>query len=70
MSVLLVEETGVLGENHPIPVLYGHSSVNTTNPNITGVQCYTEDKFKKTKYQAHFNQVRIMIVKEYWPFFM
>ena len=46
----------------PIPVLYGHSSVNTTNPNITGVQCYTEDKFKKTKYQAHFNQVLIMIV--------
>ena len=46
----------------PIPVLYGHSSVNTTNPNITGVQCYTEDDFKKTKYQAYFNQVLIMIV--------
>jgi hypothetical protein len=31
--------------------------VNTTNPNITGIRCFTEDKFKKTKYQAYFNAV-------------
>jgi hypothetical protein len=44
------------------PVLYGHSSVNTTNPNITGIRCFTEDKFKKTKYQAYFNAVLILVV--------
>jgi len=46
----------------PAPVLYGHSSVNTTNPNITGVRCFTEDKFKETKYQAYFNAVLILVV--------
>jgi hypothetical protein len=36
--------------------------VNTTNPNITGIRCFTEDKFKKTKYQAYFNAVLILVV--------
>lgn len=46
----------------PAPVLYGHSSVNTTNPNITGVRCYTQDVFKDTKYQTFFNAVLILVV--------
>lgn len=46
----------------PAPVLYGHGSVNTTNPNITGVRCYTQDIFKDTKYQAYFNAVLILVV--------
>ena len=46
----------------PAPVLYGHSSVNTTNPNITGIRCFTEDQFKETKYQAYFNTVLILVV--------
>jgi uncharacterized membrane protein len=35
--------------------------VNTTNPNITGIRCFTEDKFKETKYQAYFNAVLILL---------
>lgn len=46
----------------PAPVLYGHSTVNTTNPNITGVRCFTEDKFKDTPYQAYFNYVLVFVV--------
>lgn len=46
----------------PAPVLYGHSTVNTTNPNITGTRCYTDDKFKNTKYQSYFNAVLIILV--------
>ncbi|XP_063422830.1 growth hormone secretagogue receptor type 1-like [Mytilus trossulus] len=46
----------------PAPVLYGHSSVNTTNPNITGVRCFTEDQFNNTKFQAYFNAVLILLV--------
>lgn len=46
----------------PAPVLYGQSSVNTTNPNITGIRCYTEDRFTDTKYQAYFNAVLILVV--------
>ena len=46
----------------PAAVLYGHSSVNTTNLNITGVRCFTEDKFKQTNYQAYFNIVLILVV--------
>ncbi|XP_052092304.1 growth hormone secretagogue receptor type 1-like [Mytilus californianus] len=46
----------------PAPALYGHSSINTTNPNITGVRCFTEDKFKNTKFQAYFNAVLILVV--------
>ncbi|XP_076093462.1 putative G-protein coupled receptor 34 [Mytilus galloprovincialis] len=46
----------------PAPVLYGHSSINTTNPNITGVRCFTEDQFKNTKFQAYFNAVLILVV--------
>ncbi|XP_063422829.1 growth hormone secretagogue receptor type 1-like [Mytilus trossulus] len=46
----------------PAPVLYGHSSINTTNPNITGVRCFTEDQFKTTKFQAYFNAVLILVV--------
>ena len=46
----------------PAPVLYGHASVETTVENVTGVRCYTDDKFKDTKYQAYFNAVLILIV--------
>ncbi|XP_076093461.1 uncharacterized protein LOC143064490 [Mytilus galloprovincialis] len=45
----------------PAPILYGHSSVNTTNPNITGVRCFTEDKFKNQRYQAYFNELLIIV---------
>ena len=47
--------------SRPAPVLYGHNSVTTTNPNITGVRCFTEDKFKETKYQAYFNAALILV---------
>ncbi|XP_071156966.1 cholecystokinin receptor type A-like isoform X1 [Mytilus edulis] len=46
----------------PAPVLYGHSSINTTNPNITGVRCFTEDQFKNTQLQAYFNAILILLV--------
>lgn len=46
----------------PAPVLYGHATVETRVKNVTGVRCYTEDKFKKTKYQAYFNAILILIV--------
>lgn len=45
----------------PAPILYGHSSVNTTNPNITGTRCFTDDRYKDTKYQAYFNYVLILV---------
>ena len=45
----------------PAPILYGHSSVNTTNPNITGTRCFTDDRYKDTKYQAYFNYVLILM---------
>jgi hypothetical protein len=45
----------------PAPILYGHSSVNTTNPNITGIRCFTDDRYKDTKYQAYFNYVLILV---------
>ncbi|XP_060071842.1 neuropeptide S receptor-like [Ylistrum balloti] len=46
----------------PAPVLYGRSTVNTDVDGITGVACFTEDKFKKTKYQLYFNAVLILVV--------
>ncbi|VDI49588.1 Hypothetical predicted protein [Mytilus galloprovincialis] len=46
----------------PAPVLYGHSSINTTNSNITGVRCFTEDQFKNTQLQVYFNAVLILLV--------
>lgn len=46
----------------PAPVLYGGATVNTTQQNITGTRCYTEDKFVNTKYQAYFNAMLILIV--------
>ena len=46
----------------PAPVLYGHATVETRVENVTGVRCYTDDKFKDTKYQAYFNAVLILIV--------
>ncbi|VDH95120.1 Hypothetical predicted protein [Mytilus galloprovincialis] len=46
----------------PAPVLFGHSSVNTTNPNITGIRCSTDNQFKNTKYQSYFNALLIMLV--------
>lgn len=45
----------------PAPVLYGHSTVQTKNPNITGVRCFTEDQFKSSIYQAIFNEMLIVI---------
>ena len=35
----------------PAPVLYGHATVQTRVQNISGVRCFTDDKFKDTKYQ-------------------
>ncbi|CAC5369289.1 CCKAR [Mytilus coruscus] len=62
-KILIVVCIGIsLVLSWPAPVLYGHSSVNTTNPNITGIRCYTDDKFKNTKYQSYFNAVLIMLV--------
>ena len=46
----------------PAPILYGHATVETRVKNVTGVRCYTDDKFKDTKYQAYFNAVLILIV--------
>ncbi|XP_033743128.1 RYamide receptor-like [Pecten maximus] len=46
----------------PAPVLYGRSTVDTHVDGITGVACFTEDKFKKTKYQLYFNSVLILVV--------
>ena len=45
----------------PAPVLYGHSTVETRVKNITGVRCYTADKFKDTKYQTYVNGILISI---------
>ncbi|XP_052092306.1 neuropeptide S receptor-like [Mytilus californianus] len=62
-KILIVVCIGIsLVLSWPAPVLYGHSSVNTTNPNITGIRCYTDDKFKNSKYQSYFNAVLIMLV--------
>lgn len=46
----------------PAPVLYGKSTVDTHVDGITGVSCFTEDQFKKTKYQLYFNSVLILVV--------
>lgn len=46
----------------PAPILYGASTVQTTNPNINGTRCYTEDKHNFSKYQAYFNEFLIFIV--------
>ena len=46
----------------PAPVLYGHATVQTRVQNISGVRCFTDDKFKDTKYQAYFNAVLIFVV--------
>ena len=46
----------------PAPVLYGHATAETRIKNVTGVRCYTDDKFKDTKYQAYFNAVLILVV--------
>ena len=46
----------------PAPVLYGHNTVYTRVPNITGVRCYTDDALLDTKYQAYFNTFLILIV--------
>ena len=46
----------------PAPVLYGHATVKTRVENITGVRCFTDDKYTDTKYQAYFNAVLIIIV--------
>ncbi|OWF41311.1 neuropeptide S receptor-like [Mizuhopecten yessoensis] len=46
----------------PAPVLYGKSTVDTSVDGITGVACFTEDRFKKTKYQLYFNSVLILVV--------
>ncbi|KAL3891644.1 hypothetical protein ACJMK2_003896 [Sinanodonta woodiana] len=46
----------------PAPVLYGYSIEHTNVGNITGVRCWTEERFKKTKYQAYFNFLLIFIV--------
>ncbi|CAG2201196.1 CCKAR [Mytilus edulis] len=46
----------------PAPVLYGYSTVNTTNPNVTGIRCFTEDIYKDTDYQAYFNVILILVM--------
>lgn len=46
----------------PAPVLYGYSAEHTGIGNITGVRCWTEERFKKTKYQAYFNFLLMFIV--------
>ncbi|KAL3891643.1 hypothetical protein ACJMK2_003895 [Sinanodonta woodiana] len=46
----------------PAPVLYGYSEEHTGIGNITGVRCWTEERFKKTKYQAYFNFLLMFIV--------
>ena len=46
----------------PAPVLFGGSTVKIEGENVTGTRCYTEDKFKDTKYQAYFNAVLILVV--------
>lgn len=46
----------------PAPVLYGKSTVDTGVNGITGVACFTEDRFKNTKYQTYFNGVLILVV--------
>lgn len=37
----------------PTAVFDGHSTAETRVKNVTGVQCFTEDKFKNTKHQAY-----------------
>ncbi|KAK3578428.1 hypothetical protein CHS0354_035632 [Potamilus streckersoni] len=46
----------------PAPILYGYSAEHTGVGNITGVRCWTEERFKKTKYQAYFNFILMFIV--------
>jgi hypothetical protein len=46
----------------PAPVLYGIATVNTSDPNITGTRCYTEDKELYDTYQGFFNGILILIV--------
>lgn len=54
----------------PAPILYGHSTVDAEtiseyfdmDINVTGVQCFTEDRFKQTKYQAFFNIILIFVI--------
>ncbi|XP_060553019.1 uncharacterized protein LOC132714232 [Ruditapes philippinarum] len=46
----------------PAPVLYGIATVNTSDPNITGTRCYTEDKELYDTYQGFFNGLLILVV--------
>ncbi|XP_053374019.1 5-hydroxytryptamine receptor-like [Mercenaria mercenaria] len=46
----------------PAPVLYGLATVQTSDPNINGTRCYTEDKENFAKYQGYFNALLILIV--------
>lgn len=54
----------------PAPVLYGYSTVSNETIsgyfdkkiNISGVQCFTEDRFAKTKFQAYYNIVLVAVV--------
>lgn len=54
----------------PAPLLYGYSTVSNgtisgyfnIKVNISGVQCFTEDRFMKTKSQASYNIVLVSIV--------
>ncbi|KAK3578427.1 hypothetical protein CHS0354_035631 [Potamilus streckersoni] len=54
--------TVALAISWPAPLLYGFSRVNTGVGNITGVRCWTEERFKKTNYQANFNFLLMFIV--------
>ncbi|KAK3578938.1 hypothetical protein CHS0354_035570 [Potamilus streckersoni] len=51
-----------LGISWPAPVLYGYSIQNTNVRNITGVRCWTENRFKDTYYHVYFNLVLMFIV--------
>ncbi|KAJ8321588.1 hypothetical protein KUTeg_000059, partial [Tegillarca granosa] len=54
----------------PAPILYGHSTVDAQtisamfriDYNITGTQCFTEDKYKNTKYQAYYNIILLVVI--------
>lgn len=46
----------------PAPILYGIAEVQTSDPNITGSRCYTENEENYPKYQLFFNFWLIFIL--------
>lgn len=46
----------------PAPVLYGVATVPTSDPNINGTRCYTENRPNFDKLQGYFNAGLVLIV--------